>query len=84
MATTDSPTPNRARPILFLVLGALLMLGALAIVVMRLTTTMCTLTITWNGGQIVQQIQPTYQTFTPNGPDCPPECRVAQVQVTLP
>ena len=43
-----------------------------------------TLTITWAGGQVVEQIQPVYEAFRPNGPNCPPECQTAQVQITLP
>jgi hypothetical protein len=33
---------------------------------------------------VTQAAQPTYEELRPNGPDCPPTCRVARVRVAVP
>jgi hypothetical protein len=43
-----------------------------------------TLTVHWNGQSKTQTVSPSYYSFRPNGPDCPPECRSAFVEITLP
>jgi len=42
-----------------------------------------TITIQWTGGEISQSLQPDYKTFRPNGPQCEPECRTAQIVFDL-
>lgn len=43
-----------------------------------------TIKITWQGGSYTLTGRPTYTTFMPNGPDCPPECRKGSMQVEIP
>ena len=43
-----------------------------------------TITVQWDGSTVTKTVQPSYSTFRPNGPDCPPECRGATVSVVLP
>jgi hypothetical protein len=43
-----------------------------------------TVTITWSDGEISQAIEPEYELYYPNGPDCPPECRTGTIRVHVP
>lgn len=40
--------------------------------------------ITWSGGETAQTTRPVYESVRPNGPDCPPECRVGHVSIEMP
>jgi hypothetical protein len=42
-----------------------------------------TITISWDGGSLTETFRPAYETFRPNGPDCPPECRQAEITMRL-
>jgi hypothetical protein len=39
--------------------------------------------VTWEGDEVWQSSRPAYESVRPNGPDCPPECRVARVTVEM-
>jgi len=43
-----------------------------------------TVEIRWQGGSYTTSGQPTYTSFQPNGPSCPPTCRVGKMLVELP
>ena len=43
-----------------------------------------TIKITWEGGESVQTVHPSYSLFRPNGPACPPECRTGHAQLEVP
>ena len=43
-----------------------------------------TIRVTTSAGTREQTAQPTYSVSRPNGPNCGPECRQAQVTVALP
>lgn len=42
-----------------------------------------TVNILWESQIISQDFKPSYEIFRPNGLDCPPECRVGSVTVSL-
>jgi hypothetical protein len=42
-----------------------------------------TVRVSWEDNSVVETLQPTYETIRPNGPDCPPECRQAEVKLNL-
>jgi hypothetical protein len=42
-----------------------------------------TLTVTGGEQALSVTLQPTYEDFQPNGPDCPPVCRQARAEVDL-
>ncbi len=41
-------------------------------------------TITWEGGTLMQDLKPIYTTARPNGPNCEPECRQGVVELYVP
>lgn len=43
-----------------------------------------TIKITWQSGSYSTSGHPTYTSFMPNGPDCPPVCKKATLEVNLP
>ena len=43
-----------------------------------------TVTATWDGGARTEIFRPDYAILRPNGPECPPECRVGTVVLNLP
>jgi hypothetical protein len=43
-----------------------------------------TVQITWQGSNYTTSGRPSYHTFRPNGPFCPPECRAGSFQVDIP
>ena len=49
----------------------------------RFTPEKVTIVVTWQGGSIQQTVEPTYASYYPNGPTCPPKCRRAIVSITL-
>jgi hypothetical protein len=38
----------------------------------------------WQGGEAAETAHPVYDAVRPNGPDCPPECRVGHVEFEIP
>ena len=40
-------------------------------------------TIRGDGLSVEEEIRPSYETHTPNGPDCPPSCMIAEVMLTV-
>jgi hypothetical protein len=42
------------------------------------------LRLIWDGGAIERNLTPAYETFQPNGPDCPPACRSGSVTIVVP
>jgi hypothetical protein len=48
------------------------------------TPTQVTIRVTWSGGSAEEVVTPSYEVVQPNGPDCPPTCRLAVVTITLP
>lgn len=42
------------------------------------------ITIDWANGSMSESFRPTYEQFRPNGPGCPPVCRVGMVSITFP
>jgi hypothetical protein len=41
------------------------------------------ITFRWEGREITKKVRPDYENFRPNGPDCPPMCRVGRAEFTL-
>jgi len=41
-------------------------------------------TLTWEGGNLIQSFKPAYNTFRPNGPSCEPECKTGLVELYIP
>jgi hypothetical protein len=48
------------------------------------TPEVVTIRVTTASGSTTQTVRPKYTKSRPNGPDCPPECIQARVQVTIP
>jgi hypothetical protein len=42
-----------------------------------------TIRVSWATASVTASAQPDYRKWRPNGPDCPPECRMAEVVVDL-
>lgn len=42
------------------------------------------LTLRYGGTERSESFTPTYETLRPNGPDCPPACRVGQIVLAVP
>ena len=42
-----------------------------------------TVRVSWGSKDIVETFRPEYETLRPNGPDCPPECKQAEVTLDL-
>ena len=42
-----------------------------------------TVVITWDNEEFRQTFTPGYESFQPNGPDCPPVCKVAAIDIDL-
>jgi len=42
-----------------------------------------TVEIRWNNEEYRQSITPEYESFQPNGPDCPPVCSVAVLEIDV-
>lgn len=40
-------------------------------------------TLRFGGTERSESFTPTYETLRPNGPDCPPECRVGEVVLVM-
>jgi hypothetical protein len=40
--------------------------------------------LTWEGGALEKDLTPVYESFQPNGPDCPPVCRAGSVTIVIP
>jgi hypothetical protein len=38
---------------------------------------------TWRNGEFINTFNPEYETIQPNGPDCPPTCTQASIQIDL-
>lgn len=55
-----------------------------AVVFTDLAPAQATVTVEWEGGRVSDTVQPKYQVERPNGPNCPGECRVGGVVLTLP
>jgi hypothetical protein len=47
------------------------------------TPEVLTVRVSWEDNDVVASFQPNYETVRPNGPDCPPECRQAEVTLDL-
>ena len=43
-----------------------------------------TIVVSWQGGRYSTNGAPTYTSFQPNGPDCPPTCRSGKLTIELP
>ena len=43
-----------------------------------------TIKLAWETGEASELFRPTYASFRPNGPDCPPECRSGKVELRIP
>ena len=43
-----------------------------------------TVTVRWSEGEVLQEFQPAYSAYQPNGPQCEPTCRAARVEVRIP
>ncbi len=42
-----------------------------------------TVEVSWEGGTVTSTFKLEYEIHQPNGPDCPPTCRQAQIQMLL-
>ena len=48
-----------------------------------LTPARVSITVESGGSSITRTFNPSYQTFQPNGKDCDPTCRIANIEVSL-
>lgn len=39
--------------------------------------------IEWDGGEFSENFEPVYESYQPNGPDCPPTCTTASIEINL-
>ena len=42
-----------------------------------------TVDIKWEGGEFLESFEPAYEAYQPNGPDCPPTCATASIEINL-
>ena len=39
--------------------------------------------IEWDEGEFSENFEPVYEAYQPNGPDCPPTCAMASIEINL-